>query len=148
MLCKNNSKSNQTRIFSESCFELEQPLFHAKSLPSWNTTNVTYYLNYINARKCFAIFVHVLRHPLPISRLFTLECFFSYLAFRKGFTFFLFLSTMSKKEESSMSEYLKFTTSIYRILKSQKTIFIDKTVQFSRSFVLWKNIMKHYRLNL
>ena len=45
---------------------------------------------------------------------------------------------MSEKQDSTISESFKFTGSIYRILKSQKTYFppetfIDTAIQFNRS---------------
>ena len=67
----------------------------------------------------------------------TLENLFSKLAFRKELTIFLFLSAMSEKQESTISESLKFTSSI----KKAKNYFlhesfIDKALQFKISFLL------------
>ena len=54
--------------------------------------------------------------------------------FRKEFVIFLFLSEMSKEQESTFRESLKFIDLIYRILKSKKTIYLGNvplTKQFS-----------------
>ena len=61
-----NSKSNETRIFAQRCpgrriffidLELKQALIYAKNFPSWNTTDFTYYLSYIIAKRNFVLFL-------------------------------------------------------------------------------------------
>ena len=62
MVCEENSKSNETSVFAQSCqykwtffldLELEQTLFYDKNLSSWNTGDFTYYVSYIFAIKNF-----------------------------------------------------------------------------------------------
>ena len=87
-------------------------------------------------KKNFAIFLHF---KATITHLFiditTLEILFSYLVFQEDFAKFLFLFTMPEKQKSTMSECLKFTGSIYRILNSQKNYFpckcfTEREIQF------------------
>ena len=60
-----------------------------------------------------------------------LENLFSELGFLKDFSIF---SAMSENQDSTIRESLKFSGSIIRILKSQKTISL--AVQLNRSFVM------------
>ena len=81
----------------------------------------------------------------------TLEILFSYLVFREDFAKFLFLFTMPEKQKSTMSECLKFTGSIYRILNSQKTISLENVSlkkKFNFNFCAMTNIFKSCRFNL
>ena len=54
-----------------------------------------------------------------------LESLFSTLVFRKEFDAFHFLSTISEKQESTISEGLKFTGSSLRILKIKQAQVIE-----------------------
>ena len=81
----------------------------------------------------------------------TLEILFSYLVFREDFAKFLFLFTMPEKQKSTMSECLKFTGSIYRILNSQKTISLANVSlkeKFNFNFRAMINIFKSCRFKL
>ena len=103
-------------------------------------------------KKNFAIFLHF---KATITHLFiditTLEILFSYLVFREDFAKFLFLFTMPEKQKSTMSECLKFTGSIYRILNSQKTISLANVSlkeKFNFNFRAMTNIFKSCRFKL
>ena len=64
-LRKKNWKSNEERIFARSyrCvliyfldLEQEQALLYVRKLPSWNSTNFTYYLSHVFVKKNFVFF--------------------------------------------------------------------------------------------
>ena len=55
---------------------------YVKKSPSRNSTDFTYYLSYIIAKKDFVMFFHALRHLLPTSRS-NLEGLLSKLVFQK-----------------------------------------------------------------
>ena len=116
MVCKKNSKSNETRE------------------NSWYTTDFTYYLSCIIAKKNFVIFsLFKTIHHRSIN-LTILESLLLQLVFKKEFAFFLLLSPMSEKQKSIIIERFKVTSSIYRILKFWKTIFLGKTL--TKQFIL------------
>ena len=101
---------------------------------SWYTTDFTYYLNCISAKKNFGIFsLFRTFHHLSIN-LTLLEGLLLQLVFKKEFAFFLLLSPMSGKQKSIIIERFKITGSIYRILKFWKTIFLGKTL--TKQFIL------------
>ena len=59
--------------------------------------------------------------------------------FQNEFAIFLFLSDMSEKQESTISEGSIFTDSICRILKSQETTSLAKSsLTKQSSFMLWQ----------
>ena len=60
---------------------------------------------------------------------------FPLLEFQKKIAVFHFLSAISEKQESTISEGLKFKVSSYRILKIQKTISLVK-VSLKKQFNL------------
>ena len=144
---KKISKSNGKRIFGQSRqgrwisfvdLDVEQVFPYVENLPSWNTTCFTYSLIYIIAISIychffFSCFTAIIQLSVDFT---TLERLFSCLVFRKEFRTFLFLSDMSEKQESTLSERLKFTDSIYRVLSGKKAFFVDKAIQFNRFFVL------------
>ena len=112
--------------------QLEQVLFSVKYLFFRNTTNFTFYMSYNNEKLCL-FFLPISSHPLPSSRLVLLlqKAFSQSLRFEEKLTIFVFCFV---REIWKNSESLKFTGSIYRILKSRKTIFLMKTAmekQFS-----------------
>ena len=89
-------KSKKTRIFAQICqrrcfffldLELEQALFYVKNLPSWNTTNFTYYLSYNFPVKSLSFFsrlkssiIHLsVRKLVLIPGVFKRICHFSLL---------------------------------------------------------------------
>ena len=112
-----NSKLNETRICAQSCqsgyifsldLALEQALSNVKNLPFWNTTDFTYYMSHIIAKKTCHFFFMLKSSITQFSIDFTTsESLFSYLVLRKEFTIFLFLSAMSEKQERATCESLK-----------------------------------------
>ena len=65
--------------------------------------------------------------------------------FWKEFANFLFLSVMSERQCSTISESLKFTDSKAYFPRKN---FIDKTIQFNRSFVLWQMLLTEHGTSL
>ena len=106
---------------------LKQSLFYVNKLLSWDTRGFTYYLRYIAAKKNFVSFLSRFKGSIiHLSINFTaLESLFSTLVFRKEFAAFHFLSTISEKQESTISEGLKFTGSSLRILKIKQAQVIE-----------------------
>ena len=102
------AQSYHGRWFFFHNLELEQAFFYAKNLLS----RITTYLSHIIAKKNFIIFFfsNAGKYPLLTSRSILL------------LAIFILLFAMSEKQKSTINESLKFISSIYRILKSQKTI--------------------------
>ena len=136
MACEKNSKSNETTILAQGShgrwiffldLGLKQAFFYAKNFSSLNITDFTYYLSYIIAKKNGHFFsrsrTSITNLPINFT---TSESLFLCPVFRKEFAIFMFLSAISEKQEITISETFKFTGSIYRILKSQKTISMAK----------------------
>ena len=129
MVCEKNWKSNEERIFAQSyrcvliyfldlrssyrCvliyfldLEQEQALLYVKKLPSWNFTSFTYYLSHVFVKKNFVFFSR-----FKLSTVYVLIDFTNLESSPSSAFFFFFW--LSEKQESTISENLKFTSSTY-----------------------------------
>ena len=132
------------------------PRFYAENSPSWNTTDFTFSLSYIIAMKNLFHFFFTpqgIQYP-PLDRCYSYKMlvFIKCAVFRKEFAVFLFPSAMSERQERIIIESLKFTGTIYTIIKCFKVIWklislvkISLTKQVSLLDLLsCDNIIKSY----
>ena len=132
MVCRKNSKLNETWIFAQFRrgrrgffldLVLEQALSMLKNclleIPQVSHIIIATKILY-HCKEKFCHFFHGSWHPLRTSRWKIIFDLFDHIS--KRICYFLFLSVISEKQSSAIIESLKFTGSIYSILKSQTTI--------------------------